>query len=108
MTPILDLLDCSTRARLTLCREESPIAEIDAAIVVQSVTDNRGEEFGEDELVVARIFIARKDLERLEIGRGDWLTSKDYIYVVTNSPVRIDADYAVCKTERKAVVKTTR
>lgn len=108
MTPTLDLLDCSTRARLTLCREESPIAEIDAAIVVQSVTDQRGEEFGEDELIVARIFIARKDLERLEIGRGDWLQDKDYIYVVINSPVRIDDKYAVCQTRRKAVVRTTR
>lgn len=108
MTPTLDLLDCSTRARLTLCREEYPIADIDAAIVVTSVTDNRGEEFGEDELVVARIFISRKDLERLEIGRGDWLQDKNYIYVVTNSPVRINADYAVCKTQRKAVVRTTR
>lgn len=108
MTPTLDLLDCSTRARLTLCREEYPIADIDAAIVVQSVTDNRGEGFGEDELVVARIFIFRKDLERLEIGRGDWLQDNDYIYVVTNSPVRIDANYAVCQTRRKAVVRTTR
>lgn len=108
MTPILPLLDCSTRARLTLCREEQPIAEIDAAIVITSVNDNRGEEFGEDELVVARIFIARKDLERLAIGRGDWLAAKDYIYVVINSPVSIDEDYAVCKTERKAVVRTTR
>ena len=108
MTPTLDLLDCSTRARLKLCREESPIAEIDAAIVVQSVTDQRGEEFGEDELIVARIFIARKDLERLDIGRGDWLQDKDYIYVVTNSPVRIDDKYAVCQTRRKSVVRTIR
>ena len=108
MTPTLDLLDCSTRARLTLCREEYPIADIDAAIVVTSVTDNRGEEYGEDELVVARIFISRKDLERLEIGRGDWLQDKNYIYVITNSPVRINDDYAVCKTQRKTVVRTTR
>ena len=108
MSPILDLLDCSSRARLTLRREELTIAVIDAAIVVQTVSDQSGEEFGEDEQIAARIFFGRKDLDRLQIGRGDWLEDKDYVYVVVNTPTRLDDDYAVCKARRKAVVKSTR
>lgn len=102
------LLDCSTRTRLTLLREELTIATIDAAIVVNSVADSAGEQFGEDEEIKVKIFLSTADLKRLDIGRNDWLTNSDYTFVIVNQPVIIDKEYSVCAAKRKAAIKTTR
>lgn len=104
----LNLLDCSTRTQLTLFREELPIAEIPAAVVVSAVADSSSENFGEDEEIRARIFFSTADLKRLEIGRNDWLAASECTYVIVSHPVILDSRYSVCVAKRKAAIKTTR